>query len=351
MMRAQWLAGLACASAALHAQPAPITIGGVSSRPGERVSITVPVARGVDSGTTIPISVLQGRRPGPTLALIAGTHGMEVAPVVALQRVRSLVDPAQMAGTLILVHVANMPSFMHRTVYRSPWDQKNLNRVYPGATDGTVSQRIAHAITTQVIDRSDYLIDMHAGDGNEALRPYAYWSRLRLDARVDSLSGEMARAWGADHVVIQDERPTDLRATLYTQNTAQVRGKPSITTETGFLGLPEESMVQRNVDGALRVMRWLGMLPGAAERQAQVTYLDESVVLTSPGTGTWHAAVQMRETVAKDQLIGRLTNFFGETIAEVRAPWAGEVLYVIGNPAMAQGEPVAMLGRSTGASR
>jgi predicted deacylase len=333
----------------LLAQPRPITIGGVSSRPGERVSVTLAVPAGVDSGTTIPMSIIQGRRAGPTLALIAGTHGMEVAPIVALQRVRAQVDPAQMAGTLILVHVANMPSFMHRTVYRGPWDQKNLNRVYPGSPTGTVSQRIAHLISTQVIDASDYLIDMHSGDGNEALRPYAYWSRLRLDARVDSLSGEMARAWGADHVVIQDERPTDLKATLYTQNTAQVRGKPSLTTETGWLGVPDETMVQRNVDGALRVMRWLGMISGPVQRETAVTYLSESVVLTSPGTGTWHAAVQMRETVAKDQLIGRLTNYFGETIAEVRAPWAGEVLYVIGNPAMATGEPVAMLGRTSGA--
>src|SRR3712207_3824888 len=118
----------------------------------------------------LPIFV-QGTQAGPTLALVAGTHGSEVAPILALQRVRASLDPAQLRGTVILVHVANVPSYLRRTIYYSPIDGKNLNRVYPGRADGTVSERIAYAITNEVIDRSDYLVDMHAGDGNESLRP------------------------------------------------------------------------------------------------------------------------------------------------------------------------------------
>ncbi|MGH7548625.1 MAG: hypothetical protein ACREMM_10675 [Gemmatimonadales bacterium] len=63
---------------------------------------------------------------------MAGTHGSEVAPIVALQRVRRELEPAQLRGTVLLVHVANLPSFLRRTVYYSPIDGKNLNRVYPG---------------------------------------------------------------------------------------------------------------------------------------------------------------------------------------------------------------------------
>src|SRR3712207_7586024 len=165
------------------------------------------VPAGVDSATRIPITVLRGARAGPTLALIAGTHGAEVAPIVALQRLRAVVDPAQLRGPLILVHVANMPSFLHRTVYRGPWDQKNLNRVYPGRRDGTASERIAHAITTEVIDRADYVVDMHAGDANESLRPYTYCSRLGLDSRVDSAARETALACGHHHILIDPARP------------------------------------------------------------------------------------------------------------------------------------------------
>lgn len=323
----------------------PMTIGPVTAAPGTTVSGALAVPAGTDSATTIPISIVRGAQPGPTLVLVAGTHGAEVAPIVALQRVRAQAEPTTMRGTLVLVHVANMPSFLHRTVYRGPWDRKNLNRVYPGRADGTVSERIAHVITTQVIAKADYLVDLHAGDGNESLRPYLYWSRLGLDVRVDSLSREMALAWGADHIVVDDERPTDPARSLYTQNTAQVRGIPAITTETGWLGVPDETMVARNVDGVARLARCLGIAPGACEKVRTAVWLEDAQVLTSPATGTFHATVQRSEYVAKGSVIGRVTDFAGRPLAEITAPFAGVVLYVIGSPAMSQGEPVAFIGR------
>ena len=205
---------------------------------------------------------MRGAQPGPTLALIAGTHGSEVAPIVALQRVRGALDPATLRGTVLIVHVANMPSFLGRTVYYSPIDGKNLNRVYPGKADGTVSERIAYAITNQIIDRADFLVDIHAGDGNESLRPYTYWSPLGLNPRADSVAREMALAWGNDHIVIDTTRPRDTHASLYTQNTAHLRGKPALTTEAGYLGVAAEEMVQRNVDGVFRLLRYFRMVPG-----------------------------------------------------------------------------------------
>jgi uncharacterized protein len=325
-------------------RPTLLRVGPVTARPGEKVSGFLEIPAGVDSGTRVPITVVQGREAGPTLALVAGTHGSEVAPIIALQRVRASLDPAQLRGTVILVHVANMPSFLKRTIYYSPIDGKNLNRVYPGRSDGTVSERIAHAITTEVIDKSDYLVDMHAGDGNESLRPYTYWNKLGLDARVDSVGREMALAWGHNHIVVDTDRPKDPKASVYTQNTAHVRGKPSITTETGYLGMPAEEMVQLNEAGAFRLMRYLRMVPGTVELVERPVYLERTVVLTSPETGIWYPQVGRGQRVGEGNAIGYLTDFFGTRVGEVRAPFAGAVLYVVGTPAMSKGEPVGMIG-------
>src|ERR1700693_2526041 len=111
----------------------------------------IDVPAGNDAGTQIPVTTISGAGAGPVLALIAGNHGYEYPPILALQRLRTLIDPAKLNGTIIMVHVANMPSFLGRTVYFSPVDGKNLNRVYPGKQDGTVSERIAYAITTEII--------------------------------------------------------------------------------------------------------------------------------------------------------------------------------------------------------
>lgn len=325
-----------------------VAVGPVRSEPGKVVSGFVPVPAGVDSATRIPVSIMQGRQPGPVLALVAGTHGAEVAPIVALQRLRAEVNPAQLRGTLILVHVANLPSFVHRTIYRNPWDQKNLNRVYPGDPRGSVTQRIADLITREVIDKSDYLVDMHAGDGNESLVPFSYWNKLGLDPRVDSVAREMAIAWGNRWIYIDTSRPRDARASVYTQNTAHLRGKPSITTETGWLGVPAEEMVTRNVEGARNLMRMLRMLPGPRTPTPRPTWIDRAEVLTANVSGTWHASVERGATVVAGQVLGRVTDYFGNAAEQVRAPFGGTVLYVIGSPAISEGEPVAFVGHVQG---
>jgi uncharacterized protein len=325
-------------------QQAPLTIGSAFARPGQTGSGFIDVPAGVDAATRIPTSILRGAQPGPTLALIAGTHGSEVAPIVALQRVRAMIDPAGLRGTVLIVHVANLPSFLGRTIYYSPIDGKNLNRVYPGKPDGTVSERIAYAITTQIIERADYLVDIHAGDGNESLRPYTYWSPLRLNARADSIARDMALAWGSDHIVVDTVRPRNPQASVYTQNTAHIRGKPALTTEAGYLGIAAEDMVQRNVDGVFRLLRYFRMLPGDVELVRQPLFFERTEVLRSPATGVWHPKVERGQSVQKGALIGVLTDYFGATQAEIRAPFGGIVLYVVGTPAMSQGEPMGMIG-------
>ena len=325
-------------------QQPSLTIGSASARAGQSASGFIDVPAGVDAATRIPITIVRGAQPGPTLALIAGTHGSEVAPIVALQRVRAIVDPAALRGTVLIVHVANMPSFLGRTIYYSPIDGKNLNRVYPGKPDGTVSERIAYAITNQIIERADFLVDIHSGDGNESLRPYTYWSPLGLNARADSIARDMALAWGSDHIVIDTMRPRDVRASVYTQNTAQLRGKPALTTETGYLGIAAEDMVQRNVDGVFRLLRYFHMIPGEVELVRQPLFFDRAEVLRSPATGVWHARVERGQSVQKGALIGVLTDFFGNAQAEIRAPFGGIVLYVVATPAMSQGEPMGMIG-------
>ena len=325
-------------------QQPSLTIGSASARAGQSASGFIDVPAGVDAATRIPITIVRGAQPGPTLALIAGTHGSEVAPIVALERVRPMIDPATLRGTVLIVHVANMPSFLGRTIYYSPIDGKNLNRVYPGKPDGTVSERIAYAITNQIIERADFLVDIHSGDGNESLRPYTYWSPLGLNARADSIARDMALAWGSDHIVIDTMRPRDVRASVYTQNTAQLRGKPALTTETGYLGIAAEDMVQRNVDGVFRLLRYFHMMPGEVELVRQPLFFDRAEVLRSPATGVWHARVERGQSVQKGAIIGVLTDFFGNPQAEIRAPFGGIVLYVVATPAMSQGEPMGMIG-------
>ena len=329
------------------AQDAPrreaLRVGPVVAEPGQRASGYLVVPDGVDPGTRIPVSVLHGAKPGPVLALVAGTHGYEYTSIVALQRLRARVDPKALAGSLILVHMANPTTFYGRRIYFSP-DGKNLNRVYPGQADGSISQRIAHAITSEVIARATHLIDMHCGDGNESLRPYSYW-QVTGDEALDEAGKRLALAFGLDHIVIDRERPSDPERTLYTANTAVRRGKPAITVESGGMGLTDEASVGAQEAGALSVMADLGMLHAPSVKVERPIFFDKTRVVTSPATGVWAAAVEKMQSVAEGTLLGRVTDPFGNVLHEVRAPFAGEVLYVVGTPPVTEGEPLAFVGQ------
>ena len=322
---------------------APFTLAGITAQPGALASGELAVsALGAEAGTTIPFSILNGVRPGPVLALVAGVHGYEYPPILALQRMRTSIDPRQLSGTVIMVHVANMPAFLGRAIYYTPGDRKNLNRVFPGRADGTISERIADVITREVIDRASHVIDLHCGDGNESLRPYLYWVTTGAPGVVEA-GRQLALAFGMDHIVIDASRPADPRASVYLANTAVTRGKPGLTIESGGMGLSDEESIARIERGVAGVLRHLKMRDTGPLPAEHVVWLDPSQVLTAGATGLWYPEIEKSVTVAAGARIGRITDLFGRTLEEVRAPFDGEVLYVVGSPPVTKGEPLGFI--------
>ena len=343
-MRAAPAALIACLLASSAAAQTPFTVGAVRAAPGtaEEGVITI-LPRAGDQGTTIPFTVIHGAKPGPVLALVAGMHGMEYTPILALQRLKATLDPKNLTGTVILVHVANMPSYLGRTIYYSPVDNKNLNRVFPGNPEGTLSERIAHAITREVVERATHLVDLHCGDGNESLRPYSYWITTGGDAVADA-GRQMALAFGLDHIVVDRERPTDPKASLYLSNTAITRGKPALTIESGGMGEVDTDSILLIERGVAGLLKHLQMRTDGPDPVARPVMLERSEVLRSSYTGIFYAMVEKGQTVAEGAVIGRVTDFHGKLLEEIKAPFAGEILYVVGTPAMNKGEPVGFIG-------
>ena len=322
----------------------PFTVGPLTANAGTTASGTITIApRTGDQGTTLPVTVVHGTKPGPVLALVAGVHGMEYTPILALQRLRETIDPRTLTGTVIMVHVANMPSYLGRTIYYSPADNKNLNRVFPGNPEGTLSERIADVITREVIERSTHVVDLHCGDGNESLRPYLYWITTG-GAAVAEAGRQMALAFGMDHIVVDRERPADPKASVYLSNTAITRGKPALTIESGGMGEIDTDSIVRIERGVAGLLKHLKMRSEGPDPVARPVLLERSEVLRSSYTGIFYATVEKGQTVAEGAVIGRVTDFHGKLLEEIKAPFAGEILYVVGTPAMNKGEPVGFIG-------
>ncbi|HKM91994.1 MAG TPA: M14 family metallopeptidase [Candidatus Acidoferrales bacterium] len=318
-------------------------LGTASASPGQKATGYLEVPAGMDAGTNIPVVVVNGARPGPVLALVAGAHGTEYASILALERVIAEIDPGQLSGTVMVLPLVNIASFLQKVPHVDPVDGKSMNRFFPGKADGTQTERASYLITKQVVDRCNYLIDYHGGDLDESLRPYAYWGPTGR-AEQDRISKDMVLAFGLNHIIIWRERPTDPAATRYLDNTASVRGKPSIVVEAGHAGTTDTDDIELLVTGTWSTMRKLKMLPGEPLFMESPVWLEKTVEVTSEETGIFHPLVLRSGYVEPGMKVGYVTDYFGKTIYVARAPVAGIILHICAVPSMKKGDNIADIG-------
>src|SRR5581483_11171112 len=121
----------------------------ISAARGHQALGVIKVPAGSDAGYDIPVAVVNGAKPGPVLAVVAGAHGSEYASIIAVEDLIGAVDPATLSGTLVLVPIVNVPSFEKITPHVNPTDNKSMNRYYPGDPKGTQTDRASYAMTKE----------------------------------------------------------------------------------------------------------------------------------------------------------------------------------------------------------
>jgi hypothetical protein len=322
---------------------AVFTVGTANAGRGQTATGAIEVPAGSDAAMSIPVAVAHGATTGPVLALLAGAHGTEYASIIALEKLITTLDARQLSGTVIIVPLLNLPSFVKMVPHLNPTDGKNMNRMYPGRPDGTQTDRASHLITTQVVEQADHVIDFHGGDIDESLRPYSYWNQTGRGAQ-DAISKAMVLAFGLDHIVISPNRPRDPAASVYFENTATTRGKPSIIVEAGHAGTVDDSDVALLMNGTLSVMRHLKMLPGAPAPVENPVWIDHLADVASDQSGIFYPLVKRGAYIGAGMKIGYVTDYVGKLLFEPRAKESGVLLYVRAVPTINKGEPIASIG-------
>jgi hypothetical protein len=349
LLSATFLA-LACSTltlpATLGAQSDPhatFTVGTASAARGHQALGVIKVPAGSDAGYDIPVAVVNGAKPGPVLAVVAGAHGSEYASIIAVEDLIGAVDPASLSGTLVLIPIVNVPSFDKMTPHVNPTDNKSMNRYYPGDPKGTQTDRASYAITKEVVEKCDHLIDLHGGDLDENLRPYSYWT-VTGNQKQDDFSKAMVLAFGLDHIIISADRPSDPKASRFLENTASTRGKPSFTAEAGRSGPVVGADAKMLSDGVRRVMGHLKMTTHPAPPVAKPVWIEKVVSITSEHGGVFRPVVDRDAHVAKGAKIGTITDYLNHPVQEIVAPEAGLILFVRAVPSLKKGDTLANVG-------
>src|SRR4051812_30174547 len=323
-----------------------VTVGTATASRGKQAVGVIHVPAGTDAGYDIPVAVVHGARPGPVLAVVSGAHGTEYASIVTVETMiggeRAAIDPATLSGTVILVPLVNVASFERITPHVNPIDNKSMNRFYPGSAAGTQTDRAALAITREVVEKCDHLIDLHGGDLDENLRPYSYWT-VTGNQKQDEESRAMLLAFGLDHIIISD-RPKDPRASRFLENTATTRGKASFTAEAGRSGPVAAGDVAVLVNGSIGTMKHLKMLAGAATPVAKPVWVEKIVSVPAEREGVFHASVDRDAHVAKGAKVGFVTDYLNRPLEDVTAPEAGIVMFIRAVPSLKKGDTIVNIG-------
>jgi uncharacterized protein len=323
---------------------ADFTVGSATAASGQKATGYLDVPGGVDAAAKIPVIVINGSRPGPVLALIAGSHGTEYASILALQKLAQAADPRELSGTLVVLPLINVPSFTQKVPHLNPVDGKNMNRFYPGRPDGTQTERVSWAIARQVVEECDYLIDLHGGDLDENLRRYSYLAETGKAAQ-DATSKAMVLAFGLDHIILQDFRaPVAPGGAVTITRYASGLGKPCVTAEAGHAGVSDADDVDALIQGCWNVARHLKMIAGVPSAVEHPLWLSRVSTVTSEVDSVFYPTVSHEAYVAQGMRIGYVTDYFGKKLSDVTSPVAGVVLYIGAVPSLKRGDTIAHIG-------
>lgn len=278
----------------------------------------------------VPMTVINGVRPGKTVACFGGTHGNEYEGQVAVWRLMHELDPAELSGRVILMPRLNMPACVSGTRV-SPMDGVNMNRAFPGDPAGTLTYRIAHFVTTCILPLVDVVLDIHAG--GRGLQ-FALCSSFHLvsDPEQYRKMKTVASLFDTPFVFIYSQ---EMARGLLTDQ-AEAMGKITIGGEFGHSEGVLYRGVQHAYHGIKNVLCHYQILPGemvkvdlsrkTPPKLVSAIHLDEYV--PAPITGVFEPVVEIGSAVDQGQLVGRLYDFeeVGRPPLEVHTPRAGYLL-------------------------
>lgn len=292
-----------------------VNVGGKQIHAGERATIDLPFADlYTHTEMLLPVHVVNGLRPGPTVFVAAALHGDELNGVEIVRKLLGLPGLRKLCGCLLAIPVVNVLGFINRSRYLP--DRRDLNRLFPGSETGSIGARLAHLIGTEIVSQCDFGIDLHTGAVNRTNLPQI---RANLD---DAQTEALARAFGAPVVIDAAVREGSLR------QFAADRGVRTIVYESGEALRFDELSIRVGVNGIRRVLRELGMLPAGKGHKGQLKPLvaHATTWVRAGGSGVFRTRCRLGDSIEKDDTLGIIADPFSEGETLVNAPVRGVVI-------------------------
>ena len=287
----------------------------------------------------LPICIINGKEKGAVFTIVAGIHGYEYPPIIALQEILNEINPQKLCGTLIILPIANIGAFYQRTPFLHPEDKKNLNKTFPGSPSGSISEQIANYITQNIIPNTDIFIDLHGGDANEDLVPFVCFYDNPKNLENTQKARQLSEISGLPMIVSYPYTISNEEPALYAFKQAVQLGKVSISIEAGKLGNLQSdniTILKNAIYNILDISKVY--FTEQKTKQKEQKLFTQQIYISSPKKGIFYSKLKAGDFVRKGENLGYITDIFGRKLTNITTPNQGIILYKVSTPPINEGE-------------
>lgn len=261
----------------------------------------------------IPVIVLRGAAPGPTLGVSAAIHGDELNGILTTFRLANRINPQKLSGTLILVPITNVPGFFLNQ--RCFSDDVDLNRTIPGKLNGAPSEIYANLFVKKIVKHFNYLLDLHtasygrinslylrANIDDPAIRTLAYLQNPQIIVRKHGEEGNL-RTWADAHDI------------------------PTVTIEIGNPNMFQHDLIEKTYDGLINTLNFLKMTDGiVTDFVSAAACCHYSYWIRATKGGIVDVLPNLCDEIHAGQTLAYVYDHFGHIKEEINAPERGIVI-------------------------
>lgn len=280
----------------------------------------------------VPIIVERAKEEGPNILITGGIHGNEINGIEIVRQLIAKKFNKPERGMVICIPVVNVFGFLNQK--RQFPDGRDLNRVFPGSSRGSLASRFAYHIIKEIAPLIDYCIDYHTGGDSRFNAP-----QIRINQN-DTASLELANIFGAPFIVQSVRREKSFRETLHKLN------KKVLLYEGGKSLHIDNKITETGLNGALRVMHHLGIrnftneLSQTAKTNAEPILINNSKWVRAKYSGMFHPLVEIGSRVEKGHFLGSISDPFGYFERKINSPYSGYIICINQSPIVNQGDAI-----------
>lgn len=304
-----------------------LRIGEFDILPGEHLKIDLPVAKlYTDADVSLPVHVIRGKKPGPTIFISAAVHGDELNGIEIIRRLISMKTFKILRGTVIAVPMVNVYGVVNQSRYMP--DRRDLNRCFPGSAKGSLAGRVAHIFLNEVVAHCDYGIDLHTGAIHRSNLP-----QIRANI-ADEETKALAQVFGVPVILNSNLVDGSLREAAVSHQTKV------LLYEAGEALRFDELSIRAGMKGVLNVLHYLNMTrKQSTKKKLTVPFIaNSSGWLRANASGIVHNKVNLGDKIAKHDVLAEIGSPYGEVIDVVKATRSGILIGKQNIPLVQEGE-------------